>query len=187
MLRKIAGQKLKFFAVLSVFLIAGVAGNVVYSVATVKLSGTSEGSLIKINGLNQNEVVAEFQDTDRDGFADTGEIMIKNEGDFSFKGRIVNLEVRSGIKSFISNLTGNGIWLFYLDSDSNGKISVGDILIGKVKIMQGSSSLEGDAFTVASNSEKKLKISLLFEPYASEGNYEISFEIVAVYETHSNG
>jgi hypothetical protein len=53
--------------------------------------------------------------------------------------------------------------------------------------MQGSSSLEGDAFTVASNSEKKLKISLLFEPYASEGNYEISFEIVAVYETHSDG
>ena len=163
-------------------LILGIAiGEVVYLVGNVTLTAQTNGSLVSINGGDSASV--SLEDTDNDGFCDSGSVVVRNDGDFSFNGRIANLAVTHGSERYIVVLAGNGIWYFYSDEDSSGNLTPSDIRIGKVKIEQGSSALEGDTFTVSSNGEKELNVRLYFEPYAEEGSYEISFDVLAIYET----
>jgi|Deesub1362A_J573_1020465.scaffolds.fasta_scaffold00534_22 phosphatidate phosphatase APP1 len=169
-----------------IFLVLGVGvASLINHVVNVKIAGTAEGSLVFVDGQTGKKVSTTLTDSDSDGFADSGQISIQNRADFTFKGKIIDLTVEKDDKTFLSTISGNGIWYFYEDSDLSGNLSDGDILVGKVKIEQGSSNLDGDTFTVAANSEKELRIHLYFEPYAAEGNYEISFDIIAVYDVNS--
>jgi len=146
----------------------------------------TEGSLIKINGNDfQTSLFLSFEDSDGDGFEDLAVFTIRNEGDFSFKGKILNLSVTLNESEFLVERSGNGIWSFYYDKDGDGAISNGDIAIGRVKIIQGSSSLDGDVFTVSENDEKKITVKLEYYPYASNGTYRVYFEIAPVYEERS--
>jgi len=166
---------------LAILLLGVVVGDLVYFVGNVTFKAETSGSLVSING-EHGGVSISLEDSDNDGFSDSGSVLIRNEGDFSFSGRIANLAVKHGSENYLVSLSGNGIWYFYSDEDSDGAISENDIKIGKIKIEQGSSALEGDSFTVASNGEKELNIRLYFEPYASQGIYEVSFDILAIYE-----
>lgn len=175
-------SKLKFGIAIAVLF--GIAvGEIVYLVGNVTLTAETAGSLVSING--GNEATISLEDSDNDGFCDSGSVLVRNEGDFSFNGRIANLEVRHGSESYIVVLAGNGIWYFYSDEDSSGNLTASDIKMGKIRIEQGSSALDGDVFTVASNSQKELNVKLYFEPYAPQGRYEISFDVLAVYERGS--
>ncbi len=173
---------LKIGIILAILLLGVVIGDIVYFIGSVTFKAETNGSLVSINGEYGGVSVA-LEDSDNDGFCDSGSVLIRNEGDFSFNGRIANLAIRHDLENYLVVPAGNGIWYFYSDVDSNGALSENDIKIGKIKIEQGSSALEGDSFTVASNSEKKLNIKLYFEPYASRGTYEVSFDVLAIYET----
>jgi|Deesub1362A_J573_1020465.scaffolds.fasta_scaffold03394_5 hypothetical protein len=70
----------------------------------------TEGSLIKINGNDfQTSLFLSFEDSDDDGFDDLAVFTIRNEGDFSFKGKIVNLSVTLNDIKFLVERSGNGI------------------------------------------------------------------------------
>jgi hypothetical protein len=174
-------MKLKF-AILTTIILGVAVGELLYLVGNVTLRAETRGSLVSING-EEGSISLYLEDSDNDGFSDSTSFVVRNEGDFSFTGRIANLAVRHGSESYLVILMGNGIWYFYSDVDSSGNVSAPDIKIGKVKIEQGSSALEGDSFTVASNGEKVLGVKLYFEPYAPSGSYEVSFDVIAIYET----
>lgn len=174
-------MKLKL-AIAIVILLGIAVGEVVYLVGNVTMKAETNGSLVTING-REGSVSVTLEDSDSDGFCDSGSVLVQNEGDFSFNGRIANLAVRHGTESYLVILEGNGIWYFYSDEDSSGDLSASDIKIGKIKIEQGSSALDGDTFTVASNGEKELNVKFYFEPYAPSGSYEVSFDVLAVYDT----
>ncbi len=158
------------------------ASTVLQDIANVEAQMKAEGSLILINGKSVPTTIdLNFQDSDSDGYPDTAEINVRNEGDMTLKAKIVNVNVSLNDHDFLVERTGNGIWSFYEDVDSNG-LDAGDIKIGEVKIYQGSSSLDENVFTVKSNYEKTLKVELKFEPYAAPGNYTVSFSIVSIHE-----
>ncbi len=176
----------KIGMVLLILFFGVVVGDLIYFIGSVTFRAETNGSLVSINGINGDNSVSvaleELEDSDNDGFCDKGGVVVRNEGDFSFNGRIANLAIRHESEEYLVVLAGNGIWYFYSDVDSNGELSDSDVKIGKVKIEQGSSALEGDTFTVASNSEKELNIRLYFEPYAPQGTYEVSFDVLAIYD-----
>jgi hypothetical protein len=174
-------SRVKIGTLLVILLSGIVVGDLVYFVGNVTFKAETNGSLVYING-ERGSVSVSLEDSDNDGFSDSGSVLIRNEGDFSFNGRVANLAVRHEDENYLVILAGNGIWYFYSDEDSDGAISENDIKIGKIKIEQGSSALEGDSFTVASNGEKELNIKIYFEPYASQGIYEVSFDVLAIYE-----
>ena len=177
------GLRNKLILGLIIAIYFGVAvGELIYTVGNITFTAQTNGSLVSING-EHGSVSVSLQDSDNDGFCDSGSVLVRNDGDFSFKGKIANLEVTHDAEEYIVVLSGNGIWYFYSDEDSSGNLTPSDIKVGKVKIEQGSSALEEDTFTVSSDGEKELNVKLYFEPYAEEGSYEISFDILAIYET----
>ncbi len=174
-------KTISFLVAISLLGIIASTGSLIHSFGKVSLSANAKGKLVKVNGMDCC-IEVQMEDSDSDGFPDFGILRVTNEGDFSFRGRVVDLSVRKGDEVYLTNLTGNGIWYFYSDEDYNGEVTPSDILVGKVKIEQGSSSLERDVFVVSANGEKELRIRMYYAPYAEEGEYKIEFEIITLYE-----
>jgi hypothetical protein len=165
-----------FVLVLAVaFFVAVASSAIIQKVVTVKARDSVNESLVTVNGIGYDLLEVELNGS--------GSVRIVNNAYFNFKGRIVNLSVEKDDVKFLVERTGNGIWAFYYDNNSNNLLDNDDIKMGEVKIEQGSSSLDGDIFTV--DDEKNLKITMRYEPYVEKGDYVVKFEIIPVYERYS--
>lgn len=152
-----------------------VSSTLVQKLANVEIKDVVEERMVQIVGANDGSLSMTLNGS--------GEFKVVNKAYFTFKGKIVNLSVENDGVNFLVKRTGNGIWSFYYDNNSNTLLDGGDIKMGEVKIEQNSSSLDVDEFTV--RNEKVLKITIRYEPYVETGNYSVKFEIVPVYEKYS--
>jgi len=166
----------KLLFVFVVFFLAVTSSAIVQKIVTVKAKDKVNKPFVTVDGVNYGIVEVTLNGS--------GSVKVVNNAYFSFKGKITNLSVEKDNIEFLVRRSGNGIWTFYYDNNSNNLLDSGDIKMGEIKIEQGSSSLDGDIFTV--DNEKNLKITMRYEPYVEEGDYTVKFEIIPVYEEYSS-
>ncbi len=176
-----------------------VSSGLVDKIITMVVKSEAGDAFIYINdiGTPASRITVNLTDEDGDGYGDSGEITVENRADFTLNARITDVQIAVSYETgeetgFVENRTGHGIWEFYEDSDSDRQLSPGDVMVGKLKIKQSSSSLDEDAFKVASENSKDLRITMEYQPYApgrlaGATNYTVSFKIYVVEERYGRG
>jgi len=184
-----------------------VSSGMLDKIITVVMKGEAGDTFVYIDNESVNPadtVTIDLTDEsdDGDGYGDTGYVTVENLADFKLTARVDDVQVAvfydDGDKTdFLLNMTDDGKWEFYNDSDSSGGLSSGDVRVGELTIKEGVSSTSTtfssldpeNTFTVSDGKSRALRIEMEYMPYApgqftGAANYTVSFDVYVVKETY---